>query len=224
VKRDLEVLPDFSLHTKIKDSRLVKTLAIDFTPLNQILSGIGKQFTGLEQLLVHAVTLRSLKSRNFVDMPKLKKLDMSQVKIKFIEEDAFWELRNLEEFICTGCGIVKLPVNLFNHLKKLKVLSLRENKLVHLGRNLFTDNSNLEQINLSENPLTKIDVDFTKMLKLSSVDLSKTCVNSKMNPQLTSNSSSVYGLQNDINHKCKEDNTMFRAFMSFLNFIFGIGY
>ena len=43
---------------------------------------------------------------------------------------------NLEHLILIGCGIRKLPVNLFLFLPKLKVLDLRNNFLISLPKSL----------------------------------------------------------------------------------------
>jgi Leucine-rich repeat (LRR) protein len=149
----------------------IKYLVIDFSPSNYIFSGIGETFSNLKQLSIHHQLIESVERSDFDDLTQLETLLLSGNQIESLPEDVFWDLPNLKLLSFSRNKIKKLPENIFKNLKKLKEIYLYNNKIDHLPKNLFVNNLEIEVIWAHNNPLKTIDVDFTKLTNLSSLDL-----------------------------------------------------
>jgi Leucine-rich repeat (LRR) protein len=117
-----------------------------------------------------------------------------------LKENVFENLENLEELYLNLCKIENLPEKIFYHLKKLKLIDLAGNQLTHLYRNLFLNNIELEQISLTDNKIKQIDIDFTLLSNVKSIDLTKNICVSSLYPKV----SSTQVFQDIVNNNCSE--------------------
>lgn len=142
-----------------------------FDPSPYIFSGIGENFRGVKELRI-SYSIQFIDRSNFANLEHLDELNLSfNRNLTFIPEDAFWDLPNLTSLRMWICGIEKIPEKAFMNLKKLTFIELSNNKLSHLPKDLFVNNLQLETIQLTENLINRIDVDFTKLTKISSLSL-----------------------------------------------------
>lgn len=201
-------MPDFSEHPLIKSAEGVKKLHINFSPSKYIFYGIGQYFTNLEELRIEAESLDIVEYPSLTGLTNLKKLEITNIKIKIIAEGSLWGLKNLEELLLWNCELKSLPGKLLKFATKLKKAQFQSNNVQHLGKDLFKNNLELEFISFRGNPLKKIEVDFTKLPKLTldGLQLEHTCAvkyNVRGRPDF--NGKSMRDLQNVIWQECNQE-------------------
>lgn len=170
--RNIKMSAKLDQHERFKNARDVQHVQIDFKPSERIFQGIGESFPNLNNLGI-GYSIKFIERSNFKNMKQLQTLSLSFNSIRFIPEDAFMDLPNLSSLRLWHNKLEKLPSNLFANLKKLTFVELSNNKLGYLPENLFANNLELTDIQLTETALTKIDVDFTKLTKISYISLSR---------------------------------------------------
>lgn len=183
-------------HERFKNARDVQHVHIDFEPSERIFQGIGESFPNLNNLAIGS-SIKFVERSNFENMKQLQTLSLSFNSIRFIPEDTFMDLPNLSTLRLWYIKLEKLPENLFANLKKLTFVELSNNKLGYLPKDLFANNLELTDIQLTATELTKIDVDFTKLTKISYISLSRAgCLDGGYY------GSSLQKLQDEIKIKC----------------------
>lgn len=183
-------------HERFKNGLDVQHVHIDFKPSERIFQGIGESFPNLNNLEI-GHSIKFIERSNFENMKQLRTLSLSFNSIRFIPEDAFMDLPNLGTLRLWYINLEKLPENLFANLKKLKFVELSNNKLGYLPKDLFANNLELTDIQLTATELNKIDVDFTKLTKISYISLSRAgCIDGGYY------GSNVRKLQDEIKIKC----------------------
>lgn len=104
----------------------------------------------------------------------LVRLDISEMGIEELPEDAFAELNHLEELKLFKNNIKELPETVFDNLSKLSELHLKDNQIKEISARHFEKLDNLNRLFLLGNPLgdkakvypNKVAVDtFIKILK-----------------------------------------------------------
>lgn len=197
--RNFKILPNFSLHPKIKNSSDVELLSINFGNSSHIFRGIGEKFVNVKTLHIRGQPIKFIESSDFDNMLQLRDLDLSANQINFVPENVFWNLTNLEVLGLYNNQLIKLPKNLFKNLKKLQTINFTSNKITFLHKDLFADLPNIEFIWAYSNPLKIIDVDFTKISSLQLIDFrGASC--SDFN---SVSGSEIRKVQDIINSKCR---------------------
>ncbi|XP_053391545.1 toll-like receptor 4 [Mercenaria mercenaria] len=111
------------------------------------------------------------------NMSNLKILHLSHNNITRLRVESFRGLGELKSLYLKDRNVLTVPLNsddngeIFLHLKKLKNLSLSDNKLTCLPTNIFRVLSNLRSLNLSYNFLTDLDLYMSHMRNLSMISL-----------------------------------------------------
>lgn len=204
---DLKILPNFTNHRKIKNGEEVKKLEINFKPATFIFSGIGEKFSNLKGLYIEKDDLKTVKRSDFSDLDHLQILSLSSNPLKGFPEDVFWDLNNIEILKLHECELEYLPENLFVFTNNLVELDLAGNIIRNLPKNLFKNNLKIQKINLINNKLMRIDVDFTKLPELKTVDMHlNDCIKSDYSRDfpLSSSVQTVEELQAVITSNCNE--------------------
>lgn len=133
---------------------------INLKPGTIIKSITGQHEDGKTNLDVHAIWFSRLNHstyllRGFSNIfPNLTFLRVYLYKLKEITRDDLVGLENLEELDASYCGLTFLPDNLFEGMRKLKVISFSNNKLVHLSSKLLKPLllNQMSSINFENNP------------------------------------------------------------------------
>lgn len=149
--RNLRIQPDFFEHSDFKSPDEVQTLEIDFSPSQNLFSGIGKTFSRLRKLRIEESTVEILERADFADMRQLEELDLYDNRIKFLPEDVFSDLPNLTMLKLRENQIETLPKNLFSNMKKLRSLDMCKNRLTSFRSDIIKTLPQLQWIDLSEN-------------------------------------------------------------------------
>ncbi|KAA0191870.1 hypothetical protein HAZT_HAZT003855 [Hyalella azteca] len=118
----------------------------------------------------------ALRNKSFVQLTRLRQLQIEYCKIGEVPRDAFAGLGNLQNLTLktfnTDCT---LPPELFKENKRLTKLYARNNSITVLAPGLFTGLYMLLELNLADNDLTNTWVNsetFMDLLRLASLDLS----------------------------------------------------
>ncbi len=109
--------------------------------------------------------------RLFSDMPLLRilLLDRNSVDLSHWEQLDFLDRPNLERLDVQSCGIQDIPLKAFSRLKKLRSLSLGDNKLSQFVADL-TNNRHLAYLNLSGNDINSLAASVTNYFDSLSED------------------------------------------------------
>lgn len=168
---------DFSIKDVPQNNRVKRTV-IESKNVNYLPQNIGESFPHLLELEVRNSSLKSVKPENFLNLRKLKLLDLSGNDLHFIEPQTFDELSSLEvltlsdnkikcfdELRLSSLTILNLDGNslsffdpkAFSKLWELIEINLANNNLNEISGDLFRFNTKLEIINLSDNKIQSID-------------------------------------------------------------------
>ena len=133
---------------------------------------------GIESLRMFSMYGNYLKSARFDDcftrLNKLKTINLSKNKIRKIQSDDFWNLRNCS---ITSMSLAKLklsalPPDVFKYTPHLKVLQLQDNELTSLPTTVFEYTRNLTQLMLRGNKLTTgLYQSLSPLIKLRSLEI-----------------------------------------------------
>jgi len=93
-------------------------------------------------------------------------------KVRVIEDDTFYDLKDLEYLILKGLDAEEVQPHAFRGLDSLQVLSLSDNSLTSLPAEIFEDLPKLKEIKLIYNKIEQIDAHlFDKATNLERLDL-----------------------------------------------------
>lgn len=164
-----------------------------------------KNLRNLKWLSLSTNKLKKLERELFTNLQKLRMLDISyNHMINPIEPDVFWDLTGIEELNLEIWAVYlkKMPLGIFKNMRKLKILNLSGNTLTHIDNSLFENNLELRKIDLVANQLKIIDFDFTKLVRLTALNLrNNDCIDEEYSNG--ESGSSVHGLQRKLNNFCK---------------------
>jgi len=158
------------------------------TPLTS-LQIFPNSFYGLTSLLnleITNVRIGFLESPMFKGLLSLKSLVMDG-EIKRVSYDAFSEVPNLERLILRKCKIEKISMDAFIGLQSLLELDLSHNRLPYLPPGIFDDQSSLREIYLQHNELTTLPQNLfartpSKMIRLEGNPWHCSCDMANWNP------------------------------------------
>lgn len=144
---------------------IFSTNAVDF---NQI----GKRFPNLEAVLIRMTNLNSLSQKAFKNIRNLRRLNLNDNKIRFIQCGVFAVLTDLKELNVAKNEIEDLFINTFHTLRKLQYLNLSKNQLTCLVEGLFSFNEELRELLLEGNSLTYISPNsFDDLKQIEIIDI-----------------------------------------------------
>jgi Leucine-rich repeat (LRR) protein len=144
---------------------------------------VTKQFPKFKQLFITDSGLKYVERRQLSKMPQLTRLDLPHNLIESLPEDVFDDLVNLEELYITGNHIKVLPPKLLWNLPKLETFVANKNQIELIPRDFFKNNRELRILYIHINKITRIEMDFTLLPKLTILDLDKnTCINETCYP------------------------------------------
>jgi Leucine rich repeat len=130
----------------VKFSR-IQNLLVHSTNLEYLLPGDFEN----AQHLTNAHLLTELPNNVFHGARVLKSLNLSNNRIRQIDDDAFKSISLLKNLVLSFNEIKKLNVNLFQKLTYLDSLSLSGNQIRSIHETLFRGNRNLRVLFLSDN-------------------------------------------------------------------------
>jgi Leucine-rich repeat (LRR) protein len=138
---------------------------------------VTRQHPKFIRLYIWISGLKYVERRQMASMPQLTHLFLYRNQIEDLPEDAFNDLVNLEELYVSDNQIKVLPPKLLWNLPKLKVFDASRNQIELIPRDFFITNRELEYLFIYTNKITRIEVDFTLLPKLETLDLNmNTCI------------------------------------------------
>ena len=108
--------------------------------------------------------------------PALKELDLSHNTLaSILLDDVFETLTDLEELTMDGMSLYTLPENIFAQNKKLKFLSIQDNKMQEFPGAIFKPVFNrMTTVNVNGNPITKVSaMDFENVKNVENLNLER---------------------------------------------------
>ena len=126
----------------------------------------------LENLNLLYNYITKINPSTFINLEKLKELNLSGNELEEINKDTFNGLNNLENLNLSSNKLKKINSFAFNGLNNLKNLNLSDNKLEEINKDTLNGLNNLENLNLLSNKLKKINpFAFIYLKKLKNIDL-----------------------------------------------------
>lgn len=148
-----------------KEFERVKIFKIRYGQLKNLKTLI---FDGLNELEVLRLTDNEIeKIESFPKLNKVINLNLSKNLLKFIDENYFANLANLQLLTLEDNKISLIHPNSFNKNLKLEEINLNRNKLKSLNPLIFIRNYNLKEISLNYNEINFVNNEiFTKIQNL----------------------------------------------------------
>uniref|UniRef100_A0A8C9Q5F9 Slit homolog 3 protein n=1 Tax=Spermophilus dauricus TaxID=99837 RepID=A0A8C9Q5F9_SPEDA len=108
----------------------------------------------------------------FKKLPNLRKINLSNNKIKEVREGAFDGAAGVQELLLTGNQLEAVHGRMFRGLSSLKTLMLRSNMISCVGNDTFAGLSSVRLLSLYDNRITTITPGaFTTLVSLSTINL-----------------------------------------------------
>jgi Leucine-rich repeat (LRR) protein len=161
---------------------------------------VTRQLPKFKRLWILRSGLKYVERRQLAKLPQLMQLHLDRNLIEDLPEDAFNDLVNLESLIVSANQIKVLPPKLLWNLPKLKIFQAQENHIELIPRDFFKNNRELESIWIHNNKITRIEVDFTLLPKLTALYLNdNTCIDEACYPCKIEK---LRQIQQEINRNC----------------------
>lgn len=199
LSRDVTIHLNFPAN---ESAREVTKVDLKFLTSRRIPAGIGESAVNLIQLTASPGRIEFIERHSFANMKNLEVLGISNNRIIIFTEDVFYNLNNLKLLYLDGNQIGNLEKQTFASLTRLKGLYLDNNKLSYLSQGLFDNNLDLEAIGLRGNRLKEIFVDFTRLPRISNLDLVENTCTQKSLFLYDENGLSINDIQENINKDC----------------------
>lgn len=145
-----EAILELIANNPFESLELLKFLSITNLTASIIDQNVFKGLNNLEILKLKG-SIRKIEFDAFVNIPKLRELDLSQCNIQIISMDAFIGCKNLEIIDLSNNNLSYIPPGLFDDQISLKEIYLNGNNLRYLPSNFFI-NPALRLVRLIENP------------------------------------------------------------------------
>lgn len=100
--------------------------------------------------------IRIFPEKLFVQAPKLKFLDISNIGVKFFYPKTFVNALSLEELFADGNELKKIDGYLFMNTTNLKVLDLANNYITKVDKEAFKGLENLVKLSLEDNSISSL--------------------------------------------------------------------
>ena len=115
-------------------------------------------FVDLGELILQNTQLQVIRSRKFIQLTNLYKLDLRYNRIKVIEQAAFAGLQQVTSLLLDNNPLLnRIHSGAFVGLVSLRKLNISNTQLDQLEKNLFLQMSSLLTLILSNNKITKIE-------------------------------------------------------------------
>lgn len=114
----------------------------------------------------------TLEDSTFKKNTRLTEVVFYYVSLNVLPQKLFEKNNALEAVYFEDCSITSIKSGLFDSNPNLGVASFYSNHIESLPANLFKNNKKLQIVNFADNFLHEIDVDFTKLIVIDSIDLS----------------------------------------------------
>eukprot|EP00058_Branchiostoma_floridae_P027876 XP_002613367.1 hypothetical protein BRAFLDRAFT_68352 [Branchiostoma floridae] len=140
-----------------------------------------------------------LRKGDFVDMPKLKQLNVWwNLNLTMVELGTFDNLPTITSLGLFNNSFTKLPTGLFDSLKNLQTFDAHNSKLEMIQHGLFTDHPTLQEIRLFFNNIAELEsAAFGGLPHLTSLYLSSNSLTS-INPSCTPFISTIWLSNNNL--------------------------
>ncbi|XP_044003383.1 toll-like receptor 13 [Aphidius gifuensis] len=127
-------------------------------------------FENLKKLNLSNNRLYYLESSTFNNLTNLQVLDLDNNNLTALSSNTFNGLEKLERLYLSYNQINSLQPSIFNNLLNLKTLYIHENHLISLPKDIFTGLENLENLSMSHNRLNYLESNtFNGLSKLRKV-------------------------------------------------------
>jgi Leucine-rich repeat (LRR) protein len=107
----------------------IEALWLLFKPSKHIFNGIGEYFPNLKRLEISQQLIKFVERENFANMKNLEELRLQSNKIEFLPEDVFWDLTNLKIVNLSNNRLVELPAKLLMNSKQIKEVDTKNNRI-----------------------------------------------------------------------------------------------
>lgn len=164
--------------------------------------GIGKMFPDIQIFSAAFCSVQFIKRENFLNMEKLKHVQLGGNKIEEIREETFWDLKNLKVLSLCSNHIKVLPDKLLSKLVNIYHFRADHNLFQVISENFFAEKSQLEIISLRFGKLKTIKFDFTTLKKIQDISL---LMNPCTNATFNSNDTNIVDFQDSIKKTCSDD-------------------
>ena len=121
--------------------------------------------SGIEFLDLTRNTLVSLKRYDLTCCKGLIEFRCEFCSLRFIESGAFDNTKQLNNVMLSSNEIVDLPIGLFHHLKRLKILQLVNNNIEYFNASELSLR-NLQRLQLGHNRIKSLDLTQTRMITI----------------------------------------------------------
>jgi Leucine-rich repeat (LRR) protein len=107
----------------------IEGLWLYFKPATYIFSGIGEYFPILKRLEISQQLIKFVERENFANMKNLEELRLQSNKIGFLPEDVFWDLPNLKILNLSDNRLVEVPAKLLINSKQIEEVDTKNNRI-----------------------------------------------------------------------------------------------
>lgn len=155
----------------------IKNSKVNFLPLFSPIF-----FPKLRKYLVTKSELKSVSRDDFMGMPYVETLDLSDNDLEEIPADALYDLSELIDLYISENKIKYLSPKLLSQATLFQRFRANNNTIEELDADFFSKNPSLKIVTLDNNRLKKIKVDFRPFRNLKKLDLlNNPCINTNYN-------------------------------------------
>ena len=130
-------------------------------------------FADLGELILQRNNIQVVRSRKFIQLTNLYKLDLRHNRIKVIEAGAFAGLRQVTSLMLEdNPTLTEIQSGAFVGLISLRKLNITNTRLAKIERNLFLQMTSLQELRLNDNKIDNIEKGaFNDLISLGELDL-----------------------------------------------------
>ena len=132
----------------------LSSLSLSHNNIRSITSAAFHHLSNLEHLSLDHNNIKELAPRIFYKLDKLKHLDLSHNKLLLVDEEVLKDIRNIQHFSCSNCGLSNFRVGF--SLRFLRELLLSDNHIENIGDIEPHLVRGLSTLDISGNRITKV--------------------------------------------------------------------
>lgn len=139
-------------------------------------------FPRLRKYLITKSQVKFVNRDDFMGMPYVETIDLSENEIEEIPEDTLFDLTELVDLFISNNKIKYLSPKLLSKAPLFQRFRADNNTIEQLDGGFFSKNPSLKIVTLDNNRLKKINVDFRPFRNLKKLDLlNNPCINTNFN-------------------------------------------
>ncbi|KAJ6647729.1 Leucine-rich repeat-containing protein 15 [Pseudolycoriella hygida] len=160
--KDAEVTSVSGTHLNGKTNADVRGIHFQSGEMDSLPNGIGNFFKNIVALVAgedyqKPLTLKTVNRTSLKQLNKVELLSIFTTAIVGLENDAFWDLPNLRDFLLSGTGTIVLNEKLFQKNERIKEIVLLGLRLTSIPATLFENNAHLRAVYLQNCDIQSVD-------------------------------------------------------------------